>query len=35
VKEALEVIDKAPREHGKSEQMHARRREIGGTLPRR
>ena len=30
VKEALEVIDKAASEHGKSEQVHARRR---GTHP--
>jgi shikimate kinase len=35
VKEALEVIDKAPREHGKSEQMHARGRGIAGVPPRR
>ena len=35
VKEALEVIDKAASEHGKSEQEHARRRGIVGALPRR
>jgi shikimate kinase len=35
VKEALEVIDKAPREHGKSKQLHARGRGIDGALPRR
>ena len=35
VKEALEVIDKAAREHGKSEQVHARRRGIARAIPRR
>ena len=35
VKEALEVIDKAKREHGESEQMHAPRREIAAALLRR
>ena len=35
VTEALEVIDKAGREHGESEQIHARGRGIAGALPRR
>ena len=35
VKEAFDGIDKAAREHGKSEQAHARRRGIVGALPRR
>ncbi len=35
LKEALEVIDKALTEHGKSEQVHARGRGIAGALPRR
>ena len=35
VKESLEVIDKALREHGKPEQVHARGRGIAGALPRR
>lgn len=35
VKETLEVIDKTPMEHGKSEQVHARGRGIAGALPRR
>ena len=35
VKEALEVIDKAAREHGKSEQVHARRRGRTPAIPRR
>ena len=35
VKEALEVIDKAAREHGKSKQVRARGRGIAGALPRR
>jgi shikimate kinase len=35
VKEALELIDKAASEHGKSEQMHARGRGIAGVPPRR
>lgn len=35
VKEALEAIDKAAREHGKSEQLHTRGRGIDGALPRR
>jgi shikimate kinase len=34
LKEALAVINKAAREHGKSEQMHARGRGIAGALPR-
>jgi hypothetical protein len=35
VKEALEVIDTAVTEHGKSEQVNASRREIAGALLRR
>ena len=35
VKEGFDVIDKAAREHGKSEQVHARRRGSTPTIPRR
>ena len=35
VKEAFDVIDKAARGHGKSEQVHARRRGRTPTIPRR
>ena len=35
LKEALEVIDKAASEHGKSEQLRASGRGIDGALPRR
>ena len=35
VKEALDVIDNAAREHGKSEQVHARRRGRTPAIPRR